>query len=308
MSDSRGADPLRLGTRASKLARWQSDWVAEQLRQQGHVVQIVEIQTSGDAQQAGPIGAIGQTGVFTKEIQRALLDGRVDLAVHSLKDLPTTPVVGLCLAAVPQREGIRDALISPVAGAIDQLQQGARVGTGSFRRKAQLLNQRPDLQILDLRGNVDTRLRKLDEGHYDAILLAEAGLRRLGLAHRITQPIPASDLLPAPGQGALGIECREGDQRLLAALAPLNDSISRAAVTAERASLAHLEGGCLAALGAWGRPVEEQLQLSVVVLSEDGQERLFHTALGPMDTAIELGRQVAQQLLDQGAARLLRDR
>ncbi|MEM6330706.1 MAG: hydroxymethylbilane synthase [Planctomycetota bacterium] len=304
--------PLRLGTRASKLARWQSDWVAAALRQRGHAVEIVEIQTSGDAQQTGPIGAIGQTGVFTKEIQRALRDGRVELAVHSLKDLPTTPVEGLALAAVPQREGVRDAMVSHAATSLSELPRGAHVGTGSFRRRSQLLNLRPDLWISDLRGNVDTRLRKLDAGQYDAILLAEAGLRRLGLAGRITQAIPAETLLPAPGQGALGIECRAGDQPTLAALAPLNHAATRAAVEAERAALAHLEGGCLAALGAWARSVggEEgsRLQLSVVVLSEDGRHKLFEEHAGAADSPVELGRAVAQRLLDRGAAQLLRDR
>ncbi|MEM6798959.1 MAG: hydroxymethylbilane synthase [Planctomycetota bacterium] len=299
---------LRLGTRASKLARWQSDWVAARLRSLGQAVEIVEIQTSGDAQQSGPIGAIGLTGVFTKEIQRALLDRRVDLAVHSLKDLPTAPVEGLTLAATPEREGVRDALISPVASSLDALPKGARVGTGSFRRKAQLLHHRPDLQVLDLRGNVDTRLRKLDEGQYDAILLAEAGLRRLGFASRITQAIATEVLLPAPGQGALGLECRADNATVVQALAPLNHMATRAAVDAERAALARLEGGCLAALGAHGRIEQDGLRLSVVVMSEDGRRRLLHEAVGESHAAIELGNQVAEHLLDCGAAALLRSR
>lgn len=299
---------LRIGTRASKLARWQSDWVAAELHRYGHAVEVVEIQTSGDAQQTGPIEAIGVQGVFTKEIQRALVDGRVDIAVHSLKDLPTTPVDGLTLAAVPAREGVRDALLSHIAESIEQLPQGARVGTGSFRRRAQLLNLRPDLELLDLRGNVDTRVRKLDEGSCDAILLAEAGLRRLGLADRITQAIPADVILPAPGQGALGIECRADDEPVLAALEVLNDPPSRAAVDAERAALRRLEGGCLAALGAWGRIVAGELRLSVVVLSEDGRERRYAEQSGPPEAAIALGETVANALLAQGAATLLRPR
>ena len=300
---------LKLGTRGSKLARWQSDWVAAKLRAAGHTVEIVEIQTAGDAQQSGPIEAIGAQGVFTKEIQRALLDDRVDVAVHSLKDLPTTPVEGLSLAAVPPREGVRDALISNIAASIDELPQGARVGTGSFRRRAQLLHQRPDLELLDLRGNVDTRLRKLDEGQYDAILLAEAGLRRLGLAERIAQAIPAEQLLPAPGQGALGIECRAGDAATRDAVAPIDDPTTYAAILAERTALARLEGGCLAALGAWGRVQQDkQLTLSVVVMSEDGKQRLFEESSCFITGAFELGVSVADNLLDRGAAALLRAR
>ncbi|MEM9185367.1 MAG: hydroxymethylbilane synthase [Planctomycetota bacterium] len=299
---------LRLGTRASKLARWQSDWVADRLRSLGHAVEIVEIQTSGDAQQVGPIGAIGATGVFTKEIQRALLDRRVDLAVHSLKDLPTAAIDGLRLAAVPPREGIRDALVSRCAGSLDSLPEGASVGTGSFRRKAQLLHRRPDFRVLDLRGNVDTRLRKLDEGQYDAILLAEAGLRRLGFADRITQAIPADVLLPAPGQGALGIECRADDDATAATLAALNDPPTRAVVDAERAALRHLEGGCLAALGAWARVESDRLRLSVVVLSEDGRQRLSEEETGASGEGASLGVVVADKLISRGARELLRPR
>lgn len=312
------ADPsmsIRIGTRASKLARWQSDWVAQRLGALGHQVTIVEIETSGDAQQQGPIGAIGVQGVFTKEIQRALLDGRVDLAVHSLKDLPTTPVEGLKLAAVPEREAVRDALVLPApAGvasgkaSIATLPQNARIGTGSFRRRAQLLHRRPDLEVLDIRGNVDTRLRKLDAGEYDAILLAEAGLRRLGLAERVTLPIPTEEILPAPGQGALGLECRDYDTQTLQAVESLNHAATRAAVTAERTALAKLEGGCLAALGALGSVEGDTLRLSVVVLSEDGQQRKEHRAIGLIETPEVLGEQVAEALLEQGAAKLLRER
>ncbi|MEN1678674.1 MAG: hydroxymethylbilane synthase [Planctomycetota bacterium] len=297
--------PLRIGTRASKLARWQSDWVAEQLRGLGHEVEMVEIKTSGDRQQMGPIEAIGVTGVFTKELQRALLEERVDLAVHSLKDLPTAAIDGLTVAAVPPREGVRDALISPAAESLDALAQGARVGTGSYRRRAQLLHRRPDLQMLDLRGNVDTRLRKLDDGDYDAILLAEAGLRRLGLADRISLAIPAETLLPAPGQGALGIECRAGDESTPSVLAPLDHAATHAAVVAERSALAHLEGGCLAALGAWGRIEGESLRLSVVVLSEDGTKRLFAESTGSPAEAAAVGIAAADDLLSQGAGELL---
>lgn len=311
--------PLRLGTRASKLARWQADWVRDRLTELGHTVEIVEVRTRGDAQQSGPISAIvdsdaatsGGQGVFTKEIQRALLDGEVDLAVHSLKDLPTTPVEGLTVAAVPQRAPIADVLVSPHATMIDGLPEGARVGTGSFRRKAQLLNRRPDLIIGDLRGNLDTRLRKLDNGEHDAILLAEAGLTRLGWTDRLAGRIPPDELLPAPGQGALGIECRRDDSDTLSALRPLDDGATHAAVTAERAALAQLEGGCLAALGACGRWEGETLRLSVVVLSDDGKQRLdaeASAACEGLPEALELGCTVADDLLARGAASLLRPR
>lgn len=313
MSVNPSDPPLRLGTRGSKLARWQADWVADQLRSAGHNVELIEIRTRGDAQQSGPIGAIGIQGVFTKELQRALLENEIDLAVHSLKDLPTTPVAGLCLGAVPPREVVEDALICPggrtaSVRSVEDLPQEARVGTGSFRRRAQLLHRRPDLVIEDLRGNVDTRLRKLDEGQHDAILLASAGLLRLGLGDRITQRISTDELLPAPGQGALGIECREGDARVLATLAPLNHNASAAAVTAERTALAHLEGGCLAALGALGRVENDTLCLQVVVLREDGSARLYAEGTDRPDQASALGLKLADELIAQGARDLLRAR
>ncbi len=209
--------PLRLGTRGSKLARWQANWTAARLAELGTPVEIVEITTTGDVDQVHAIAGLGGVGLFTKEIQRAVLEGTVDFAVHSLKDLPTTRVPGLELAAVPQREVVSDALVSNAGRSIDQLPHAARVGTGSLRRRSQLLRLRPDLHMVDIRGNVDTRLRKLDEGMYEAIVLATAGLTRLGLVDRITQQFPPDQLLPAPGQGALGMECRAEDQRVLRA-------------------------------------------------------------------------------------------
>ena len=296
---------LRLGTRGSKLARWQANYVAAELEKLGRRVEIIEIRTQGDRQQVGPIEAIGSVGVFTKELQRELLAERIDFAVHSLKDLPTTSVEGLTLAASPERAPISDALISNTATSISDLPEGACVGTGSFRRKAQLLNRRPDLVVEDLRGNVETRLRKLDDGEYDAILLAQAGLARLGLEDRITQVIPPSELLPAPGQGALGIECRADDAFTRKALVALNHLETRAAVTAERSALSRLEGGCLAALGAWARVEANQLCLNVVVLSEDGSQRLDESAVGEIGQAEQLGVSVADNLLARGAAELL---
>ena len=192
---------LRIATRGSQLARWQADWVADRLRRSGQTVEIVEIATRGDVDQSEFVGDIGAPGVFTKEIQRAVLAGEADVAVHSLKDLPTDSVEGLVLAAVPMRESPADVLVSPLANSIDALPKGARVGTGSLRRQAQLRHPRPDLQVAAIRGNVETRIRKLDEGQFDAIVLAEAGLKRLGLAERISQVLPWELMLPAVGQG-----------------------------------------------------------------------------------------------------------
>lgn len=299
-----GSPGLRLGTRSSPLARWQAEWVAAQLADRGVRTQLVPITTKGDVT-SGPLGSAGQQGLFTKEIQRALLTGEIDFAVHSLKDLPTDPVPGLTLAAVPLRENNRDALVSQRAASLEALPPGARVGTGSLRRRAQLLHLRPDLTVLDIRGNIDTRLRKLDEGQYDAILLAEAGLLRLGLAQRITQVIPPTSILPAVGQGALGIESRTDDAATRRVLAALDDPDTHHAVLAERALLASLRAGCLAPVGAWARLVDGRLQLDAVVLSSDGRERLARSAAGPPAAAEQLGAQVAAELLAAGADRLI---
>lgn len=295
---------VRLGTRSSALARWQADWVAAQLGCLGVEVEMVPITTQGDAS-SKPLGDIGGQGVFTKEIQRALLVGEIDLAVHSLKDLPTEKVDGLALAAVPIRESTRDVLVSTVADSVDGLPSGACIGTGSMRRKAQLLHARSDLEVLDIRGNVDTRLRKLDKGEYDAIVLAEAGLKRLGLENRIAQVIPLSIMLPAIGQGALGIEARADDSDTLAAIAPVDHAETRAAVVAERAMLARLRAGCLAPVGAWGRVEDGQLTLDGVVLTSDGSQRINSASSGSLNDAQQVGEEVADQLLKEGAADLM---
>jgi hydroxymethylbilane synthase len=295
---------LRLGTRSSALARWQADWVAARLAEHGVRTELVPITTKGDVT-SGPLGAIGQTGLFTKEIQRALLDRQIDLAVHSLKDLPTDPVAGLLLAAVPARERNHDALVSARPTSIQSLPPAARIGTGSIRRRAQLLHVRPDVKVLDIRGNVDTRLRKLDEGQYDAILLAEAGLLRLGLDHRITEIIPYAMMLPAVGQGALGIETRSDDDAARRAVAVLNDLDTYHSVIAERALLATLRAGCLAPVGAWARVVDGRLQLDAAVLSCDGSERIAKSAEGNATEAEQLGAAVARELLAVGADRLI---
>jgi hydroxymethylbilane synthase len=296
---------LRIGTRASALARWQAEWVAARLREAGHQVELVPISTRGDRQQVGPIGQIaGGDGVFTKELQRALLAGEIDLAVHSLKDLPTEAVPGLALVAVPPRGPNGDVLVSVRHASLDELPHGAVVGTGSLRRRAQLLYRRPDLQMADIRGNVDTRLAKLERGEYAALVLAEAGLERLGLARYISQRLPKTEMLPAVGQGALGIEARSDDRQTRAAIAVIDDPETHAAVMAERTMLARLSGGCLAPVGAWGRKESGRLALSGVVLAADGSQRLAAEASDESGPE-ELGQQVAEALLEQGAAELI---
>jgi hydroxymethylbilane synthase len=295
---------LRLGTRASALARWQAEWVAARLTELGTLIELVPITTQGDVK-TQPLGQIGGQGLFTKELQRALLDGQIDLAVHSLKDLPTAPLEGLALAAVPVRESTADVLVSNVAGSIEALPSAARIGTGSLRRKAQLLHVRSDLRVEDIRGNVDSRLAKLDGGQYDAIILAEAGLKRLGLTERTVNVIPRSVMLPAVGQGALGIECRADDSTTRQLLSPLDDAVTHACVLAERALLLALRGGCLAPVGALGRIENGRLQLNAVVLPGDGSKRIAATGEADPGDAVSLGQRVAQLLLDQGAAELI---
>jgi hydroxymethylbilane synthase len=301
-----GMRKFRLGTRASPLARWQAEWVAVQLRALGCDVRLVPISTRGDERQTGPIGEIGGgQGVFTKELQRALLRDEIDLAVHSLKDLPTDPVTGLVLAAVPPRGPAGDALVARSVKTFDELPPGAIIGTGSARRRSQLLHARPDLQMRDVRGNVDTRLRKLDDGEYDALVLAEAGLTRLGFHQRITQVLPEELMLPAPGQGALGIEIRADDDDLRGILVSLDDGPTRSCIAAERSLLAALRGGCLAPIGARAKAEAGRVDLSAVVVAADGARRLFAERSADAERALELGQQVAAELLSQGAAELI---
>lgn len=295
---------LRLGTRGSALARWQADWVTEQLHAAGVAVEQVLITTSGDVT-SGPISEVGGQGLFTKEIQRALLDGRIDLAVHSLKDLPTEPVPGLALSAVPPRADVGDAFVSQRFSSLDELPEGARVGTGSRRRQSQLLHLRPDLVMADIRGNVDTRLQKLDADEYDAIILAQAGLTRLGLTGRITQRFSPARMLPAVGQGALGIETRTDDESTITAISILNDAATSAAITAERCMLATLLGGCLAPVGGWARIEGNTLVLDAVVLSTDGRQRIATQVADEPIAAGRIGQQAAEKLLAQGAAELI---
>lgn len=295
---------LRLGTRGSPLARWQAEWVAARLTERGVAVELVPITTQGDVK-TGPLADIGGMGLFTKELQRALQGGQIDLAVHSLKDLPTLPVEGLTLGAVPERESTADVLLSTKAASFESLPPKARVGTGSLRRKAQLLHVRPDLVVEEIRGNVETRVKKLDEGQYDAIILAEAGLKRLGLADRITQVLPQSWMLPAVGQGALAIETRAGDFSTRGQVAPLDHDDTHQAVLAERTLLLSLRAGCLAPVGAYACVQGDRLSLQAVVLSPDGQRRITAGAATGTNDAVYLGQIVAEELLGQGAAELI---
>ena len=288
------------------MARWQAEWVAQQLNALGQQVELVPLATSGD-QRAGSLTQFGGIGVFTKEIQQALLEDRIDLAVHSLKDLPTHAVPGLTIAAVPARAAVADVLVSHSGDPLSGLPLAARIGTGSPRRRAQLLHARADLEVVDIRGNVDTRLRKLDAGEYDAIVLARAGLERLGWEDRITEEFSIQVMLPAVGQGALGIETRADDEPSCTVVQRLNDEPTRQAVTAERRLLSALQAGCLAPIGASAAVNAAQLVLHAVVLSPDGKNRLSTRVAGPGAAAESIGEEAAQQLRDQGADELISD-
>jgi hydroxymethylbilane synthase len=299
--------PLRIGTRGSPLALWQARHVAERLRPLAapRPVELETIETSGDRVRDLALSQIGGDGVFTKEIQRALLDETVDVAVHSLKDLPTTHVEGLALAAVPPRGPTGDAFVSKCHRRFDDLPPGAAVGTGSLRRRAQALHRRPDLRLLNLRGNVETRLRKLVEQDLDAIILAQAGLERLELGEHVTEVLDPAWMLPAVGQGALGLECRAGDVVTLTLLRALDDMPARQAVLAERGVLRGLGGGCLVPIGANARVEGERLTLRAAVLPPDGSRRIAGELSGPATEAEGLGQRLAERLLAQGARDVL---
>jgi hydroxymethylbilane synthase len=299
--------PLRLGTRSSPLALWQAQFVQRELTAETErSVELVHIETHGDRDQASALSNMGGFGVFTKAIQNALLDQRADVAVHSLKDLPTIPTDGLELAAVPARGPNGDAFVSRKHKRFDDLPKGAVVGTSSLRRRAMLLHQRPDLTLIDLRGNVDTRLRKLDEQNLDAIILAEAGLVRLGLADRITEILDPTWMLPAVGQGAIGLECRTTDAESRTAVEPLNDPDTMARVTAERAMLYALGGGCLVPIGAVSKVEGGVLGIRGAVLSPDGQRQVTATHKGLAKHPLAIGQELAAMLLGEGAAELLK--
>jgi hydroxymethylbilane synthase len=295
---------IRLGTRKSPLARWQAEWVAQQLQHFGHQVEMVWITTQGDVT-TQPLGSVGGQGLFTKEIQRALLENQIDLAVHSLKDLPTQPIEGLRLGAVPPREVVGDCLIAPPGVTLESLPPHAKIGTGSLRRAAQLRAWRSDLEILDIRGNVETRIKKHDDGLYDAIVLAEAGLHRLGYLDRVAEKLPLERVLPAVGQGALGLEIRETDQSTYTALQELDHAESHAAVIAERSLLNHLRGGCLAPVAAWCRIENGHLRLQARVLALDGSKMVAIDKTDSPDNGAKLGIEGAEDLILQGAQSLI---
>ncbi len=296
---------LTFATRPSALARWQTNHVADLLRQAhpGLDIRIEVIVTQGDRNLDKPLPAIGGKGLFTAELERALREGRVDAAVHSLKDLPVEDAPGLTIGLTPPRADVRDVLICPAGLTLDDLPPGAVVGTSSPRRQAQLLAYRPGLTVKPIRGNVDTRIRKAREGQYDAIVLAAAGVTRLGLEDAVTQYLSLDVMLPAPGQGVLGVQCRADDDRTLALLAAVEDSVARAAAQAERAFLAGLGGGCSIPVAAYAHPVDGGLHLTGLVASPDGRRTLRVEGTG--DDPLALGRALAEEALVRGAAAIL---
>ncbi len=301
--------PLRLGTRRSLLARTQSELVADALRRQtGRQVDLVEITTEGDLSSA-PLAQIGGTGVFVSALRHALLDGRIDLAVHSLKDLPTAPCDGIAIAAVPARQDPRDVLVARDGLTLGELPRGARIGTGSPRRAAQLRALDLGLDPVAVRGNVDTRLRLVASGDVDAVVLARAGLLRIGRADEATEVLDPIQILPAPGQGALAVETRSGDDETRSLVAVLDDQPSRACVEAERSLLAALEGGCSAPIGALAEWAEgddgPELFLRAVVTAVDGTADLRRSATGATVDPTALGRRLAALMIDDGAPALV---
>ncbi len=295
---------LRLGARGSALSLAQAALVARSLAAAGIETDVVTVRTTGDRLSAAG-SPIGWKGDFTRELDEALLAGRIDLAVHSLKDVPSSIPAGLTLAAVPPREDPSDVLIAHPSRKLADLPDGARVGTSSPRRRAQISTARPDLEVVEARGNVDTRIRRLEEGRWDAIVLARAGLARLGLLDRISEIFPQSVLLPAPGQGALAIVARAGDSETRAVLSLLNDAGSRSEVDAERAFLAGLEAGCRAPVAARASVTEERLELSGAVFSPDGSRALRDALEGLSRDAESIGRVLAERLLAAGAGDLI---
>jgi hydroxymethylbilane synthase len=294
---------LRIGSRGSQLALWQANHVADLLRAKGHTVEIEVIKTTGDKITDVALAKVGTKGMFTKEIEEALADKRIDLAVHSLKDVPTELAPEFELAAIMKRADPRDAFISVKYSAIDDLPRGAKVGTSSLRRQCQLKALRPDLEIFPLRGNVDTRLRKLESGEYDAIILAAAGVHRLGLDKHVRSRISVEVMCPAVGQGALAIETRRNDQQTLRLLAFLDHADTRQAIECERALLGSLGGGCQVPIGAYAEKRDGKFHLRAMVGHPDGRTILREQAEG--DHAEKLGRNVAQTLLKRGADKIL---
>ncbi|WP_180061229.1 hydroxymethylbilane synthase [Acinetobacter sp. YH12124] len=299
---------LKIATRQSPLALWQAEHIRARLEAMHAdlTVELVTFVTQGDKILDTPLAKIGGKGLFVKELEAALMDGRADLAVHSMKDVPMALPEGLSLAVICEREDPLDAFVSNHYASFADLPQGAKVGTSSLRRKCQILKARPDLEIIDLRGNVGTRLSKLDDGQYDAIILASAGLKRLGLAERIRHTIQPDVSLPAVGQGALGLECRSQDQAVLDLILPLMDADTNVCVRAERAFNAYLEGGCQVPIAGYATLQNGQLQIEGRVGSVDGQTILKAVQYGAPEQAEMLGEELAKALLAQGAGELLK--
>ena len=303
---------FRIGTRGSALALWQANHVRDELaRRHGIEAELVRIHTSGDKLQTASVSQIGAEGsakgIFIKELEDALLAGTVDIAVHSMKDVPTETPAGLVFAAITRREDPRDCLISRTNRALKGLAAGARIGTSSVRRQAQLRHVRPDLAVAELRGNVDTRLRKVAEGEFDAIVLAMAGVNRLGSASKVTQVFNEDVMIPAVGQGALGIETRADDSEALAVAASLDDPETRACVAAERALLRELEGGCQVPLGAWARIAPNgEIQMEAGVFSPDGKDEVRRRDSGSLADSDAIGIRLGRALIDAGADKILR--
>jgi hydroxymethylbilane synthase len=300
--------PLRIGTRGSLLAKWQAEYVLKQIFQATGVEgEIIIIKTSGDKLQQSPLTHIGGKGIFIKELEDALLEESIDIAVHSVKDIPTDTPSELSFPAVCRREDVRDCLVSGNGATLANLRRGARVGTGSLRRQAQLRHIRPDLDVRDLRGNVDTRLRKVESGEYDAVMLAKAGLDRLGCSHRISETLSPDVCMPAVGQGAIAVECRGKDTQTADALEKLDDAETRTAIMAERALLSALHGGCQVPLGAWARIERGELVLEACVCSIDGVHYVKQRAAAPPDQARALGERMAHLLIAAGAQSILEE-
>lgn len=298
---------LVIGTRGSKLALWQANYVAHRITEQhpGIEVELKHIVTTGDKILDVPLAKIGGKGLFTKELESSMLDGEIDIAVHSLKDMPTELPSGLTLAVITEREDMRDALISPQYGTLANLPVGAKVGTSSLRRRAQLLNNRPDLNMVDLRGNLDTRLKKLATEELDAIVLASAGLKRLGWEDRITELLSPEICLPAVGQGALAIEARQDDKEVLSIIKFLNDPDTAIATAAERSFLNELEGGCQVPIGVYGRVENSELIVDAIILAVDGTMALKDRSWGSPAAAEHIGRELAQRMYVSGGRQIL---
>jgi hydroxymethylbilane synthase len=300
---------IRIGTRGSALALWQAEWVKSELEKKypGTAVTLTKIKTTGDKILDVPLAKVGGKGLFVKEIEEAMLEGEIDIAVHSMKDVPTFFPDGLHLSCITKREDPRDALLTRNKVKFNDLPKGANVGTSSLRRQAQLMNVRPDFVIHQLRGNVDTRLRKLKEGQYDAIILAAAGVKRLGLAENVSEYIDPRISLPAIGQGALGIECRVDDRELNDLIAFFNHADTRTCVTGERALLRRLEGGCQVPIACYGEMKDGKLHLTGLVGSVDGKRIIKDAVAGAPEKAEKLGVTLAEKLLSQGADVILRE-